>query len=102
LQILGKYLRKETLIAFLAILLVLLVFTIGNSFAGTLRAIARGVLPASMVYVELGLRSIDALTILLPLALYLAVLFKLAQLYRNQEAVIFHASGVSSMKMLKM
>lgn len=90
------------MIAFFAILLVLMVFTIGNSFAGTLRAIARGVLPASMVYVELGLRSIDALTILLPLSLYLAVLFKLAQLYRNQEAIVFHTSGVSSMKMLKM
>ena len=101
-QILGKYLRKETLVTFFAILLVLLVFTIGNSFAETLRAIARGVLPASMVYVELGLRSFDALTILLPLSLYLAVLAKLAQLYRNQEAVIFHTSGVSSMKMLKM
>lgn len=90
------------MIAFFAILLVLMVLTIGNSFAGTLRAIARGVLPASMVYVELGLRSIDALTILLPLSLYLSVLFKLAQLYRNQEAVIFHASGISSKRMLQM
>ena len=101
-HILDKYLRKETLIAFFAILLVLLVFTVGNSFAGTLRAIARGVLPASMVYVELGLRTIDALTILLPLSLYLAALSKMAQMYRNQELVMFHASGVSSKGLLKM
>jgi lipopolysaccharide export system permease protein len=102
LQILGKYLRKETLVAFFAILMVLFVFSVGNSFAATMRAIARGVLPASMVYVELGLRSFDVLTILLPLSLYLAVLAKLAQLYRNQELVMFHASGISTRQILKM
>jgi lipopolysaccharide export system permease protein len=102
LQILGKYLRKETFKAFIAILLVLFVFSIGTLFAETLRAIARGVLPASMLYVELGLRSIDSLTLLLPLSLYLAVLMKLAQLYRNQELVMFHSFGLSTKQILKM
>lgn len=101
-QILGKYIRKETFSAFLAILLVLFVFTVGTSFASTLRIIARGALPASMLYVELGLRSIDVLTLLLPLSLYMAVLFKLAQMYRNQEMIMFHSSGVSSKQILKM
>jgi lipopolysaccharide export system permease protein len=102
LQILGKYLRKETFKAFVAILLVLFVFSIGTLFAETLRAIARGVLPASMLYVELGLRSIDSLTLLLPLSLYLAVLMKLAQMYRNQELVMFHSFGLSTKQILKM
>ncbi len=102
LQILGKYIRKETFRAFLAILLVLFVFTVGTSFASTLRIIARGALPASMLYVELGLRSVDVLTLLLPLSLYIAVLFKMAQMYRNQEIVMFHSSGVSSKQILKM
>jgi len=102
LQILGKYLRKETFKAFLAILLVLFLFSIGTLFAETLRAIARGVLPASMLYVELGLRSIDSLTLLLPLSLYLAVLMKLAQLYRNQELVVIHSFGLSTKQVLKM
>jgi lipopolysaccharide export system permease protein len=102
LQILGRYLRKETIKAFLAILMVLFMVSVGVSFAESLRAIARGVLPASMLYVELGLRTIDILTILLPLSLYLAVLSKLAQMYRNQEIVIFHSSGVSSRRILKM
>lgn len=101
-QILGRYLREETIKAFLGILLVLFVFTIGNSFADALRAIARGVLPASMLYVELGLRSIDAFTLLLPLSLYLAVLSKLGQMYRNQELVMYHSSGVSTKQILKM
>jgi len=102
LQILGKYLRRETFKAFVAILLVLFVFSIGTLFAETLRAIARGVLPASMLYVELGLRSIDSLTLLLPLSLYLAVLMKLAQMYRNQELVMFHSFGLSTKQILKM
>lgn len=102
LQILGRYLRKEAIKAFFAILIVLFMVSVGVSFAESLRAIARGVLPASMLYVELGLRTIDILTILLPLSLYLAVLSKLAQMYRNQELVIFHSSGISSRYLLKM
>lgn len=102
LQILGQYLRKETIKAFSAILLVLFVLTIGSLFAETLRAVARGVLPASMLYVELGLKSIDVLTLLLPLSLYLGTLAKLAQMYRNQELVMFHSCGVSMKQMLKM
>lgn len=101
-QILGRYLRLETLKAFFAILMVLFVFSVGLSFADALRLIARGVLPASMLYVELGLSSIDVLTILLPLSMYLAVLTKLAQMYRNQEIVMFHASGVSTRQLLRM
>ena len=101
-QTLGQYLRKETLKAFIAILLVLFIFTIGVSFADTLRAIARGVLPASMIYIELGLRVVEVLTILLPLSLYLAMLSKLAQLYRNQEMVMFHCAGISTRQVLKM
>ena len=101
-QILGQYLRKETLKAFGAILLVLFVLTIGSLFTETLRAVARGVLPASMLYIELGLRATDVLTLLLPLSIYLGVLAKLAQMYRNQEMVMFHSSGVSMSQLLKM
>lgn len=101
-QILGKYVRKETLKAFFVILLILFMVSVGISFTSTLRLIARGVLPASMLYTELGLSTISVLTILVPLSLYLAVLSKLAQMYRNQELVMFHASGISSRKLLGM
>ncbi|MCF6317744.1 MAG: LPS export ABC transporter permease LptF [Proteobacteria bacterium] len=101
-QILGKYLRRETLKAFAGILMVLFVVAVGQMFVESLRAIARGVLPASMLFVELGLRTFDSLTLLLPLSLYLAVLAKLSQMYRNQEIVMFHSAGVSSRQMLKM
>ena len=101
-QILAGYLRKETFRAFLAILIVLLIFSIGQLFAESLRAVARGALPTSMLYIELGLRTIDSLTILLPLSLYLAVLAKLGQMYRNQELVMYHASGVSTSHILRM
>lgn len=101
-QILGKYLRKETLKAFAGILLVLFLVAVGQMFAESLRAIARGVLPASMLFVELGLRTFDSLTLLLPLSLYLAVLAKLSQMYRNQELVMYHSVGISSRQMLRM
>jgi lipopolysaccharide export system permease protein len=102
LQILGRYLRKETVKTFGAILMVLFVLTLGTLFAETLRMVARGALPASMLYIELGLRATDVLSILLPLSIYLAILTKLSQMYRNQEAVMMHSSGISMMQLLKM
>ncbi len=86
----------------MAILMVLFLVSVGTLFAETLRAVARGVLPASMLYVELGLRTIDVFSILVPLALYLGVLSKLAQMYRNQEMVMFHSLGLSSRQILRM
>ncbi len=76
--------------------------SIGVAFTSTLRLIARGVLPTSMLYIELGLNTVNMLLILIPLSLYLAVLSKLAQMYRNQELVMFNAFGISSKKLLKM
>ena len=82
--------------------MVLFLFSVGQLFVESLRAISRGVLPPSMLLVELGLRSLASLKLLIPLSLYLAVLSKLSAMYRNQELVVFHSLGVSSRVLLKM
>lgn len=81
--------------------MLLFLLMVGTLFTSTLRLIARGVLPPELLFIELSLRSVDVLSVLIPLSFYLGVLVALSQMYRNQEAVIFHASGWSSKDILK-
>ncbi|WP_395374353.1 LPS export ABC transporter permease LptF [Marinicella sp. W31] len=99
-MLLNTYLRKQCLKVSSVILMVLFLLMIGTLFASTLRTIARGILPPELLFIELGLRSIDVLSILLPVSFFLGVLVCLSQLYRNQEAVIMHAFGLSTKRML--
>ena len=99
--ILANYLRKQTIKTSLVVLSLLFLLMVGTLFTSTLRAIARGVLPPELLFIELSLRSVDVLTILIPLSFYLGVLVSLSQLYRNQEAVMMHAMGWSSKDVLR-
>ncbi|MCF6300644.1 MAG: LPS export ABC transporter permease LptF [Proteobacteria bacterium] len=83
------------------VLLILFLLMIGTLFASTLRTIARGVLPPELLFTELSLRSIEVLTILVPLSFFLGTLVALSQMYRNQEAVMIHAFGISTQSILR-
>ncbi len=100
-NILANYLRKQTIKTSMVVLLLLFLLMVGTLFTSTLRAIARGILPPELLFIELSLRSVDVLTILIPLSFYLGVLVSLSQLYRNQEAVMMHAMGWSSKDVLR-
>ncbi len=94
-NILTNYLRKQCATTTLVVLLLLFLLMVGTLFTSTLRAIARGVLPAELLFTELSLRSVDVLAILVPLSFFLGVLVALSNLYRNQEAIIMHSLGWS-------
>ncbi len=81
--------------------MLLFLLMVGTLFTSTLRAIARGVLPPELLFTELSLRSVDVLSILVPLSFFLGVLVSLSGFYRNQEAVIMHSVGWSTKSMLK-
>jgi lipopolysaccharide export system permease protein len=100
-QILARYLRRQAIKTTLVVLMLLFLLMIGTLFTSTLRAIARGVLPPELLFIELSLRSVDVLSILIPLSFYLGVLTSLSQLYRNQEAVMMHAFGWSTKQMAR-
>ena len=100
-KILANYLRKQAVKTTLVVLMLLFLLMVGTLFTSTLRAIARGVLPPELLFIELSLRSVDVLSILIPLSFYLGVLTSLSQLYRNQEAVMMHVIGWSTKDMIK-
>jgi lipopolysaccharide export system permease protein len=101
LRIIDRYLLRELLAASGAVGVVLLLVIVGGMLSVTLDRVARGVMPPTLLLSQIGLRSIDTLPLLMPLALFLGVLLAYGRLYRDSEMAVLAASGVSSLGLLK-
>jgi lipopolysaccharide export system permease protein len=95
LRIIDRYLLRELALTFLGVTVVLLLISIGESLIAVLGLVARGRVPADLLVAMIGLRAIDSLNILLPLAVFLAVLLAYGRLYRDSEMAVLSASGLN-------
>jgi lipopolysaccharide export system permease protein len=101
LRIVDRYLARELLVSFLATTLILLLVTVGGTLADLLQKIARGHIPADLLLALIGLRTVDALTVLAPLAVFLGVQIAYGRLYRESEMAVFSASGLAMTGLLR-
>jgi lipopolysaccharide export system permease protein len=101
LRIVDRYLFRELLGSFGAVSVVLLLVTLGGALTVTLDRIARGKVPATLLLSQIGLRSIDALPLLLPLALFLAVILAYGRVYRDSEMAVLSGSGLGTPGLLR-
>ena len=101
LRIVDRYLARELLVSFLAATLILLLVTVGGTVADLLQKIAHGRVPADLLLALIGLRTVDALTVLAPLAVFLGVQIAYGRLYRESEMAVFSASGLAMTDLLR-
>ena len=101
LNILQKYILREWSWTFLAVLLVLLVVMFGVTLGELLNDIAGGRLPPGLMGELIALKIPDVLNTILPLAIFIAVIWGLGRLYRDQEMAVMRASGFSWTLMLR-
>lgn len=93
-MIVHRYLFREVLQAFVAVLAVLLLIYVSNRLVRYLAQAAAGYISGGLVGELMLLKLAENLAILLPLALYLAVLLALGRLYRDSEIIALSAGGV--------
>ncbi|MEM6640699.1 MAG: LPS export ABC transporter permease LptF [Pseudomonadota bacterium] len=93
-QIIDRYLMREVAMTWLSVTLVLLAILVSNQFARILGDAAGGKLPREAVFTLLGLTSLNYLTILIPLALFLSVMLALGRLYKDSEMTALVACGI--------
>lgn len=93
--IIDRYLISEILQTMAAVLLVLLLIFMGRYFALFLSYAVDGDITASVVIDLLLLRTMSALNMMLPFALYIAVLISFGRMYKDNEMTALAASGVS-------
>jgi len=93
-RIVDRYLFGEIALAFLAAVVVLVLVLVGGTFADLMTKIARGRIPAELLFTLLGLRSVAALTILMPLAVLIGVLLACGRLWRESEMAVLRSAGI--------
>lgn len=94
-MILRRYLIREIGTPFVAILALFVILFASYSTARFLTDAVNGILPSDVIASLIVLKTIIALEVLLPIALYLAVVAALGRLYADSEMTAMFAAGAS-------
>jgi lipopolysaccharide export system permease protein len=89
-----RYVLRELSGTFAASAIVLVLVSLSGIIGDLLNKISRGKVPAGLLLSQLGLRALDILPLLLPLALFLGVLLAYGRLYRDSEMAVLASAGL--------
>jgi lipopolysaccharide export system permease protein len=92
-SILGRYVLREVVMAWLAVTGVLLVILLANEVVGVMERAAANQYPQSMVLELIGLSSLQYLSIVVPVGLLLGVVLAFGRLYHDSEMAAALACG---------
>lgn len=93
-SLINRYIFREALGSWFLVTAVLLFILLSNQFAEVLADAAANRLPRDAVFLVLGLSSLQYLTILAPLGLFLGLMLALARLNADSEMAALMACGV--------
>jgi len=101
-MIIRRYLANEIFSTLIATATVLLFIFLSNQFVKYLHSAMSGELSSHAVTLLLMLQIPILAAVVLPLSLFLAILFAYGRLYADSEMTIFSACGISSLRLLTM
>jgi lipopolysaccharide export system permease protein len=91
--LLGRYVLREVVVAWLAVTGVLLIILLANEVVGVMERAAANQYPQSMVLELIGLSSLQYLSIVVPVGLLLGVVLAFGRLYQDSEMAAALACG---------
>ena len=100
LSILQKYILREWFWTLMAVSIVLIIVMLGAYLGNMLNDIADGRMPAGLMTMQLLLHMPDTLGNILPLAGFVAVMWGLGRMYRDQEMAVMRSSGFGWQQLL--
>jgi len=98
---LDRYLLREVAWTFIAVTGVLLIVLLSNQFARVLGQAAANDFPLGIVLTLIGLTTLQQLTVLLPVGLFLGVVLALGRLYHESEMTAMSACGVGPLRIYR-
>lgn len=98
---LDRYLLGEVAQTFVAVTGVLLVILLSNQLARVLGQAAQGGFPGDVVMRLIGLTTLQQLTILVPIGLFLGIVLALGRLYHESEMTAMTACGVGPLRVYR-
>ena len=93
-SLIERYLLRQFAASVAAVALVLLLVGLGGLLVDLMGEIARGKVPAGLLLSQLGLRSVQVLPLLLPLALFVGLLLAIGRLYGESEMAVLASVGL--------
>ena len=93
-RILTSYLAREILKTSSAVLLILFVILVSNALGRVLADIADGDIPQLALWPVLFGQSVNLLSLLLPIAFFLGIIFAFGRMYQDHEIVVMQACGI--------
>ncbi|WP_439503515.1 LPS export ABC transporter permease LptF [Methylophaga sp.] len=100
-SLIDRYMLREFLISLTAVIGVLWLIYVATRFARYLAQAAVGSLPAEVIFNLLWLNSFGALSILLPIGTFLAVLLSLSRMSSDNELTVIAACGIDGNRILR-
>lgn len=97
---LQRYLVRQLAASVLASVVVLLLVSLGGVFADLVSEIARGRVPAPLLFSQLSLRLVSFLPMVLPLGLFIGLMMGISRLYRDSEMAVLAALGQGPRQLL--
>ena len=100
-MIINRYLIREIALPLVTVTAILIIIFMSFNVAVYTAEAAAGLLPAGTVAYLTLLRSLIAIEVLLPAALYLAVVMSMGRMYSDNEMVALHAFGFSERRVMR-
>ena len=101
LSIIDRYLLREFFLNLLAVTSVLWLIFVATRFARYLAQAAVGNLPSDVIFILLGYNSLGALSILLPMGTFLAVMLALGRMNADNELTVMSSCGIPHNRLLR-
>jgi len=99
-NLINRYVLREAFSAWLVVTLVLFVILMSNQFAEILDDAATNQLPKDAVFAVLSLTSLQYITLLTPIGLFLGIMLALARFNRDSEMAAMASCGVGPTRLL--
>ena len=98
-MILRRYLVREAVVTFAAVLAILMLVVVAARFANYLAAAAAGQIGRAFILELVALKCVDALTPLLPASVFAGLVLSLGRLDRDHEVVAMIVGGMSRVRL---
>ena len=93
-KLITAYLVREFVKSSAAAVLVLYIILVSNAFGRVLADIADGDIPRQALWPVMLSQSVNLLSLLLPVGVFLGIVFAFGRLYKDHEIVVMHACGI--------
>ena len=97
----STYINRSVMAVFTVTLAVILLIAIGERFTHFLEKAALGQIPSTTVLTVVALRLPEILQLVIPFALYFALLLGLGRLHASQEMVVLQNAGMAPSQVLR-